>query len=47
MTYGPPVPYMECGNLVTVNNSYGLLHILHGMQELCNKVPHMYDMGTL
>ena len=23
MTYGPPIPYMECGNLVTVNDSSG------------------------
>ena len=23
MTDGPPIPYIECGNLVTVNDSYG------------------------
>ena len=31
-----PIPYMECRNLVTVNDSYGSPHTLYGMQEPCN-----------
>ena len=46
MTYGHPIPYMELGTLVTVNDFWSP-HILYGMQEPCNKIPHMYDVETL
>ena len=39
----PPIPYLECGNLVTVNNLWSP-QTLYVMQEPCNGVPHMYDM---
>ena len=38
VSYGPPkctIPYMECGNLVTVNDLWSP-YTLYGMQEPCN-----------
>ena len=33
-----PIPYIECGNLVSVNELW-FPHTLYGMQEPCNRVP--------
>ena len=41
MTYGFPISYMECGNLVTVNDLWSHL-TLHGTGIIWS--PHIYDM---
>ena len=45
-SYCPSIPYMVFGNLVTVNDLWSP-YILYEMWESCNRVPYMYDVGTL
>ena len=43
MTYGPPIPYMECGNLITVNDLWSP-HTLYGMWEPDSYgLPHVWS----